>query len=61
MRMILDLEQIVRAMNISEESFAAWKAANLDQHQDGGVRWHALEESGFLDQSPMGNQDLKTG
>lgn len=60
MRIILDVDQIVREMNLSEEAFGKWKTANLDRTQEGGdVRWSALEESGFLDKGYT--SDLKIG
>lgn len=60
MKIILDLDQIVREMGIPEEAYVKWKAANLDQSQEGGgVRWTALEDSGLLEKSF--SKDLKTG
>jgi hypothetical protein len=62
MKIILDVDQVVREMNLSSEVFAKWKAANLDQNQEGGnSRWPALEESGFLDLTYPVSTDLKTG
>lgn len=63
MKMILDLDQVVREMNLSTEAFEKWKAANLKQAQDdgGSVRWPALEESGFLDNKHSVSPDLKIG
>lgn len=63
MKMILDLDHVVREMKLSMESFTEWKAANLEQTEEGGgsVRWSALEEGGFLDHAYKSSPDLKTG
>jgi hypothetical protein len=63
MRVILDIDQVVREMKLSTEALVKWKAANLEQVQEGGAssKWPALEESGFLDKSYSSSTDLKTG
>ncbi|WP_438447716.1 hypothetical protein [Gorillibacterium sp. sgz5001074] len=60
MKIILDVDHIVREMRVSEEAFTKWKAANLEPFQEGGGgRWTALEEL-TLKSSNYSN-DLKTG
>lgn len=51
MKMILDLELVVSELGISPESYAKWKAANLDSAQaDGSHSWTLLDDSGYAGQ-----------
>jgi hypothetical protein len=60
MKMILDLEHVIRELGLSQESYAQWKAANLDNVSAGGSgSWSALEDSGFLNKAF--HRDLKIG
>lgn len=60
--MIVDVEQVVRALNISPEKFAQWKAANLDDHPaSGSVTWTMLEDSGFRSTPFHPSADLRIG
>jgi hypothetical protein len=62
MKLILDIDHVVREMNISSEVYARWKAASLDSSLDGGgARWKALEDSGFMERSYSKSHDLKIG
>lgn len=35
MKIVLDVEDIVSAMNISREAFDRWKAADMTEHRNG--------------------------
>ncbi len=62
MKMILDLDHIVRELGISKDAFAQWKAANLDcASASGSASWSELEESGFTGKSYSKAADLMTG
>lgn len=61
MKFILDIEQVVREMNISPEAYAAWKAANLNLTADRDARWTSIEDNGFVDRSHTKPHDLKLG
>lgn len=62
MKMILDLDHIVRELGISHDAFAQWKAANLeDVSASGSASWSVLEESGFNGKSFSKPADLMTG
>jgi hypothetical protein len=62
MKMILDLDHIISEMGLSQESFAQWKAANLEDVAAGGsASWSVLEEAGFLNKAYHKAADLKIG
>lgn len=61
MKMILDLDHIVRELGISQDAFAQWKAANLESASaSGSASWPELEDSGFNGRS-YSKADLMTG
>lgn len=59
MKIILDLDQVVRDMNLPADAFEKWKAANLDSQEGGEVRWIAREDISLLGNTY--SEDLKTG
>lgn len=62
MKMILDLDHVVRELGISQDAYAQWKAANLeDVPASGSASWSVLEESGFHGKSYANAADLMTG
>lgn len=62
MKMILDLNHVVRELGLSEESFAHWKAANLDNvSASGSASWSGLEDSSFMNKGYHKAGDLKIG
>lgn len=62
MKMILDLDHIVRELGISQDAFAQWKAANLESTSaNGSASWPDLEESGFHGKAYSKAADLMTG
>ncbi len=62
MKMILDLDHIVRELGISQDAFSQWKTANLESASaSGSAAWSVLEESGFNGKSYSKAADLMTG
>lgn len=58
----LDVEHIIRELGLSQERYAQWKAANLDNVSAGGSGyWSVLEDSGFLNKAFHKPADLKIG